>query len=251
MSSPIVASQRPGVRVLGLGFGLLLALLCAAAVVVYLGWYGRPAHWDHEQQRLAELTDEQRQAISESLRNRLITQWSSFGDRDPFKGADPFGQETTIEIPFDQLNTWIQTEGIDLLAEIGVKVPKTATTAMIDSPGDRLLRISFEATTQGVKQVITLSFAVAIEKDGKLTSTLMQTTAGKLPLPVGTAIELVASQAEEGVLLDLMRGTPIDPVQLPIDASESGRDGRIIGLEVTETAMILTRQTVARKQNRD
>lgn len=251
MSNPIAASQRPGVRVLGLGFALLLALLCAAAVVVYLAWHGRPAHWDHERQRLAELSGEQRQAISESLRNRLIQQWSSFGDRDPFKGADPFGQETEIEIPYDQLNTWIQTEGIDLLAEVDIEVPKTATTAMIDSPGDGLLRISFEVITQGVEQVITLSFAVSIEKDGTLTSTLMQATAGKLPLPIATAIELVASQADEGVLLDLMQGTPIDPVQLPIDTSDSGRDGRIVGLEVTPTALILTRRAVARKQNRD
>lgn len=247
MSSETAAKRSRGVRVLGLGFALLFVVLCLAGLVVYLGWHGRPAHWENEQTRLAELSDVQRQAISESLRNRLLKQWSDFGDKLPTSPEELFGHERQIEIPFEELNTWIQTEGLELLAEVDIKVPETATTAMIDSPGDGLLRISFEVTAQGVVQVVTLSFAVSIENDGTLTSTLKEATAGKLPLPVNTAIEIVASQADEGILLDLMQGTPVDPIQLPIDASDTGRDGRLVGLEVTDTALVITRLTVPRE----
>lgn len=248
MNPPTAAKRSRGRRVLGLVFALLLVLLCLLGLLVGLGWHGRPAHWDHEQARLAALPNEQRQAISESLRNRLLKQWSDFGNALPTTPDELFGHERTIEIPFDDLNTWIQIEGIDLLTKIGVEVPKTATTAMIDSPGGGLLRISFEITDQGLEQVVTLSFAVTIdEQDGTLTSTLKQATAGKLPLPVTTAIGIIASQANEGILIDLMQGTPIDPIQLPIDASDTGRDGRLIGLEVTETALVITRLTVPRE----
>ena len=118
-------------------------------------------------------------------------------------------------------------------------------------PGDGLLRISFEVTTQNIQQVVTLSFAVDVASDGMLTSTLKQATAGKLPLPISAAIEIVASQADEGILLDLMQGTPIDPIELPIDASDTGRDGRLVGLEVTEEALVITRLTVRRSKKND
>lgn len=247
--SATAESRSRGVRVLGLAFAGLFVLLSLSALLIYLGWHGKPAHWESEQQRISTLPEAQRDAISESLRNRLLKQWSDYGDQLPSSPDDLFGQETTIEIPFDELNTWIQTEGLDLLSEIDVEVPKTATTAMIDSPGDGLLRISFEVTSQQVEQVVTLSFLVTIADNGTLTSTLKQATAGKLPLPVGTAIDIVSSQAEGGILLDLMKGTPIDPVQLPIDASDTGRDGRLVGLKVTQEALIITRQTVPRKKD--
>lgn len=247
--STTAAKRSRGVRVLGLGFAALFALLCVIALLVYLGWHGKPAHWDTEQDRIASLPQAQRLAISESLRNRLLTEWSGSGDQNPFNGSDPFGQQTKITIPFDELNTWIQTEGLDLLEGIDIQVPDSAPSAMIDSPGDGLLRISFEVTTDDIQQVIALSFAVTIAKDGTLTSTLEQASAGRLPLPVGTAIDLVASQAKDGMLLDLMQGNPLPPIEIPIDPGDDGlRDGRLVGLEVTEDALVITRETVRRKK---
>ena len=245
--SNTTANRSRGVRVLGLGFIALFAVLCLIALVVYLGWHGRPAHWDAEQQRLAALSEANRAAVSESLRNRLLRQWSNPGDKTPVTEDDLFGHRQQIEIRFDELNTWIKTEGLSLLEEIDVEVPETATTAMIDSPGEGLLRISFEVTTQEIQQVVTLSFKVTVADDGTLTSKLERATAGKLPLPVGTAIDIVATQAEEGILLDLMLGKPVQPIELPIDPSKDGlRDGRLVGLEVTDEALVITRETVRR-----
>lgn len=248
--SSTAAKRSRGVRVLGLAFAALFVLLFVVALIVYLGWHGKPAHWEAEQSRLAAVPETQRQAISTSLRNRLLKQWSDPGDKTPVTEDDLLGHRRVIEIPYDELNTWIQTEGLELLTEIDVEVPDSATTAMIDSPGGGLLRISFEIAVDQVKQVIALSFAVTIAEDGNLTSTLKQATAGKLPLPVGAAIDIVASQADEGILLDLMQGKPVPPVQLPIDASKDGlRDGRLVGIEVREDALVITRETVRRTNN--
>ncbi|MFK7789736.1 MAG: hypothetical protein AB8C95_09630 [Phycisphaeraceae bacterium] len=230
-----------GVRVLGLSFVILFLLLGITALLLYLSFQGRPSHWESEQARLAEVSDAQREAISESLRNRLMTQWSDPGDKTPVTEADLFGNRRTIEMPYAELNTWIQTEGIELLAEVGIKVPDSAPSAMIDSPGNSLLRISFEVKTKDIDQIIALSFAVTIADDGTLTSTLKQATAGRLPLPVNTAIDIVASQANDGILLDLMQGRPVAPIELPIDKS---RAGRLVGLEVQPDALVITRETV-------
>ena len=246
--SETAAKRSRGVRVLGLSFAALFVLLCGVALTIHLGWNRRPAHWDQERQRVAELSEAQRAAVSESLRNRLLKQWSDPGEKTPVTEADLFGHRRTIEIPYDELNTWVQAEGVGLLEEVGVNIPEEATTAMIDSPGNSLLRISFEVMVDGVEQVIALSFVVTIADDGTLTSTLEHATAGRLPLPVNTAIDLVASQAEPGYLLDLMQGNPIDPIELPIDASEDGlRDGRLVGLDVREDALVITRETVRRQ----
>ena len=245
--SETAAKRSRGVRVLGLCFAALFVLLCSAALLIHLGWNSRPLHWEQERRRVAELSDAQREAVSESLRNRLLKQWSDPGEKTPTTEADLFGHRRTIEIPYDELNTWVQAEGVGLLEEVGVNIPDEATTTMIDSPGNGLLRISFQIIIDDVEQVVALSFAVTIADDGILTSTLEEATVGRLPMPVNTAIDIVAGQVESGDLLDLMQGNPIDPIELPIDVSDTGRDGRLVGLEVREDTMIITRETVRRK----
>ncbi|MEM6258177.1 MAG: hypothetical protein AAGI37_07675 [Planctomycetota bacterium] len=243
--------RNRGVRVLGLSFAALFVLLCTMTTFIYLRWQGKPEHWEQEQLRIAALSEAQQEAISESLRNRLLTQWSDPGDKAPVTEADLFGQRRTIEIPYAELNTWIKAEGVGLLRAVGVEVPESTPTAMIDSHGDGLLRISFEVDREEIHQVITLSFMMSIAEDGTLTSTLERASAGRLPLPASAAIELVASQTERGDLLDLMRGNPVGPIEFPIDASKNGlRDGRLVGLEVREDALLITRETIRRNMTK-
>lgn len=249
MSAESDGKRSRGVRILGLSFASVFVLLCIASLLVFLAFHGRPSHWETEQTRIADLPDTQRREISESLRNRLMTQWSDPGDTTPVTEADLFGHRKTITIPYADLNTWIQAEGIELLEGVGITIPDYASGAMIDSPGDGLLRISFEIKTPDIEQVIAMSFAVTVSDDGTLTSTLKKAAAGRLPLPTSRAIDLVASQADQGVLLDLMRGKPIPPIELPIDPSDDGlRDGRLVGLEVQKDALLVTRETVRRNK---
>lgn len=248
MSSAAADKRRNGVRVLSLAFASLFAVLALAAAVMYVGWHQNPLHWEQEQLRLAAISDVEREAISESFRNQLMTQWSDPGSKVPLTQADLFGQRSTIEIPYAALNTWIESEGVTLLSHVGIKIPESAPTAMIDSPGKGLLRVSFELINEGVRQVIALSFRVRIEGDGTLTSKLIQATIGRLPLPVDTALRMIAQQSDGAALLDLMQGKPLPPVVIPIDPGRDGlRDGRLIDLDVREDALWITRETIRRQ----
>jgi len=138
---------------------------------------------------------------------------------------------------------------------------------MIDSPGNGLLRVSTELAANGIRQVVSMSFEVDIAGDGTVTSTIKQATAGRIRLPTAAAIRLVARHTHRdggaqqrgqktpgeagnnprGALVDLMRGRPVAPIQLPIDPTQDGlRDGRLVGLEVREDALLVTRETVRR-----
>lgn len=239
--SSAAAKRSRGVRVLGLGFALLFVLLCVAALIAYR-WQGTPTHWTEQQERIAALTGQEREAISVSMRNRLLTAWSDAGEKTPTRPEDLYGHRAAITIAYDELNIWIAEEGISLLEEVGVKMPKSVKSAMVDSPGQGHLRISFDFDTGTAQQIVALSFDIRVVPDGTVTSTLQSATVGRLPLPTQSAIDLITQQAGDNTeLLDLMRGNPVPPVELPIDRS---REGRLVGLEVTEDALIVTRETV-------
>ena len=248
MSDDSTAKRSRGVRVLGFAFAIVFALLCIAALIGYFGWQGKPAYWTEQQERISTMSSQQRQAVSESLRNRLLTEWSDPGDKTPVTQDDLFDHRNKIEIAYEDLNVWIAEEGTKLLEDVGIKMPKSVKGAMVDSPGDGLLRISCDIEKGEMKQVIAMSFAISVAEDGTLTSKLEGATAGRLPLPTQTAIDLIASRADDkGIMLDLMQGTPVEPIELPIDPSDDGvRDGRLVGLEVRDDALVITRETVRR-----
>ena len=244
MSAEKDKQRSRGVRVLGLAFGVLFLVLAIAAVVIYFGWNARPEHWTQMQQRLAAMSEQERQAVSVSLRNRVMTEWSDAGTGPIRNAQDLFGHKRTITLPYDELNVWLAQEGAGLLADIGVELPPAVKAAMVDSPGEGLLRVSCDYDDGKVQQIIALTFKINIKADGTVTSTLEDAVAGTLPLPTQTAIDLVAGHGESGLMLGLLRGTPTGPVDLPIDPA---RAGRIVGLEVTDEAMVVTRETVPRK----
>lgn len=250
MSKSSPPSKRSGVRVLGIAFLIVFLLLAGVALVVYFGWSGRPAYWNQQQERIAAMTPTQREAISTSFRNRLLTQWSDPGQGAVNTADDLFGRQSTIEIPYEDLNIWMAQEGVEMLSEIGINLPSSVKGAMVDTPGNGLLRITCDFNNGQVQQLVALSFDIKVSKDGTVSSTLQEATAGKLPLPTETAIDMIAKRAggtSNGMLVGMMRGTPVGPIQIPIDASDTGRDGRLIGLDVKEDALVITRETVRRK----
>lgn len=241
--------RKRGVRVLGLGFLALLVLLIVLAITAKLTLGGSPSHWDRQQERIASLSSEERKAMTEDFRNRLMTAWSDAGPEAPTTEADLFGHRRTLEIPYEKLNIWLAEEGIDLLDQVNIRMPKYVKAAMIDSDGEGRLRISCDVDTNKIKQVVALTFAIQVDDNGTVTSTLEGASAGKLPIPTETAVDLIARRSgENSLMLNLMQGTPVGPIELPIDASDSGRDGRLVGMQVRDDALVITRETVRRKK---
>jgi len=252
---PAPPVPRPGVRVLGTAFVLLFVLICLAALAGYFGYHTRPSHWTQQRERIERMAPAERAAVSEALMNRLLDEWSA-GPADATRLDKLIGQRTAMRIAYEELNVWLAEEGIGLLSYLDLRLPKAVKGAMVDSPGGGLLRLSCDIETKSFAQVVTLTFNIAVADDGTVTSELVRASAGRLPLPTQTAIDLVAERTEgreqSGRLLALMRGTPTGPIDLPIDPSEDGlRDGRLVGLEVGEDAMVITRETVRRGKTQD
>lgn len=250
MSSSSATKRKRGVRVLGYCFLGVFLLLCLASLLGYLAYNGKPEYYTDQQARINAMSDEERETVSTSIRNHVLTEWSAVDEDTPFGDQDAMiGQRRTFEIPYEDLNVWLAEEGIDLLAEVGIRMPKSVKSAMVDAADDGLLRISCDFDNGKMQQVVALVFTINVSDDGTVVSTLEKATTGRLPLPTQTAIDLIAKRSSSSMMLDMMQGTPAGPIQLPIDASEDGlRDGRLVGLEIREDAMVITRETVRRKK---
>lgn len=241
--------RRSGVRVLGIGFLVIFLLLSGAALIAYFGWQGKPAYWKAQQERIAMLSSQERADRSEALVNTLLHQWSE-GPADATTIDQLIGHRTTLEIPYEELNVWLAEEGIGLMEQVGVKMPKMVKGAMVDSPGGGLLRVSCDLDNGQMQQVVALTFDIAVADDGTVTSKLKEATAGRLPLPTETAIDLIAKRGDkQGRMVRMMKGEPVGPIDLPIDPSADGlRDGRLVGLEVRGDALVVTRESVRREK---
>ena len=252
--APTTTKQRNGGRLLGIAFLVLFATVCITAIAGYFGFRSKPDYWNEQRERIAQMSDEQRIATSEKLMNRLLDQWSE-APANATTADDLIGQRTSIHIPYQELNVWLDQEGIGLLTDIGVQMPKSVKGAMVDSAGEGLLRVSCEIKTEKIEQVVSVTFDIKVADDGEVISKLVRARAGLLPIPKDKAIDLIAKRANEsesgGRMLALLTGTPIKAIDIPIDPSEDGlRDGRLVGLEVLKDAMVITRETVRRKKDK-
>lgn len=252
MSAKGTGTPRRGARVLGIGFVALFVLICAVAIGGYYAYSSRPDHWTQQQQRIAEMNPQERQRISEALFNHATTKWSE-SPPDAATIDELIGQRSTLTIPYEDLNVWLAEDGVDLLSGVGIKMPRSVKGAMIDSTGDGLLRISCDVQTPRFEQVVALTFEIEVADDGTVVSKLKSASAGLLPLPRDKAIDLIAKRIKDNDrMLALMRGTPTGPIDVPIDASEDGlRDGRLVGFEVGDDALVITRETVRRRRTED
>ena len=242
-------SRRSGKRLLGIAFLVLFVLLCIAGVAGYFALNRQPGYWSAQQQRIAAMSEQQREQISEALFNRATTQWSEAPDN-ATTIEDLIGLRGSLEVSYEELNVWLADAGIELLADIGIELPKSVKGAMIDSPGEGLLRISCDIEKKNFKQVVALIFDIAVDEKGIVVSELKSASAGLLPLPTKKAVDMIAKHSGENDLMTaLLRGTPTGPIDVPIDASNDGlRDGRLVGFEVLDDKLIITRQTVLRQK---
>lgn len=245
MSGASAAKRKRGVRVLGLGFLALFIALCVAAVIAYAVYNGRPGYWDQQRDRIEAMSQQDRRSISDNLENDVATGWSDADNDFPASEQDLYDHRSDIEIPYEDLNIWLAERGVALLGDLGIKLPSYVKSAMVDSPGDELLRISCDIQRGKRMQIVSLTFAIEVTEDGQVVSTLEGARAGRLPMPTRVAADLIAQRGDSGgIMVGLTRGEPVGPIELPIDAA---RSGRLVGLDIREDALVITRETVRPK----
>lgn len=249
MSDDSPSPRQPRKRIVRIALLLIFALASVTGVSIYFAYQRQPGHWTTQQQRIKSLSREERQQISQSLFNRATTQWSKAPDH-AVKVEDLIGHRTALEVSYEELNIWLAEDGVALLSDIGIEMPRSIRGAMVDSPGDGLLRISCDIKTPRLEQVVTLTFKIEIDDAGKVVSELISASAGLLPLPTDRAISLITKRDRgDGLLQALMSGSPTGPIDVPIDASKDGlRDGRLVGFEVYDDRVVITRETVLRSR---
>jgi hypothetical protein len=246
MSDASTASRRRGVRVLGLGFGTLFVVLCVAAVLSYFGMHGVPSYYTDQLDRIRAMSDQEREAISKNFEADIANGWTDAGPNMPTREEELYGHRRTIEIPYEDLNVWLAEEGSDMLAQIGIRLPKSVKGAMVDSAGEGYLRISCDVQRGKRRQVVSMTFAVAVSEDGIVTSTLEGARAGRLPVPTAVARDMIAQRGDSGgLMVGLTSGEPVGPVELPIDKA---RNGRLVGMQIKEDKLVVTRETVRPQQ---
>ncbi|MEM1354200.1 MAG: hypothetical protein AAGC44_10780 [Planctomycetota bacterium] len=236
----------------------LMALVLVAVLItgyLYQRAGAAPEMWTKERSRISAMAPSQQQTVTERLRNRLINEWTAAEPSSEFIKTDSgsiFGQRRRFAIPYNELNVWLHVEGRALLENLGITLPARVQHAMVSGTADGNLVFAVEDDPGSGGRVYTLTFKIDIADDGTVTSRLISAEAGRLSLPPETAARLLASSNStspdvENLLNDMMTGNPVPPRDLTIDpGAEGARDGRIVGLEVDEQQIIVTRQTVRR-----
>lgn len=236
-------ANRRGVRVLGIAFLVVFLLLSAAALLIYLGWQGRPSHWTDMQEDIAKLSEDQKQVISDALRNKVINAWTN-ADAGLVPPEQELGKKRTIEIPYKDLNVWLAHDGVGQLNSLGIELPKSVKTAMVDAPKPGLLRISCELDGEGVNQVVALTFKISVADDGTVTSELAGATAGRLPVPTSMVVDQIAKRGG-GEMSGLLSGKPTGPLD---HGTGNTLAGRLVGLDIQQDKLVVTRKIVRSKK---
>ena len=236
----------------------LLAMLVMATLVgvyKYRQLHSTPIYWDEQITLLDGLSDQQRQTVSENFRNRILDKWSDWPQDIPTHKLTEdslIGDQVTIELPFDELNIWLNTEARETLKQQGSPLPEKVGQMILGSKDGML--VAYIEYAGGTSNVFSITLDIQIDNDGKITSTLEHFHVGELELPRSSATSFIHDQIvgfsdkmNPDPWINLLTGEPFGPIEILIDPTDSGvRDGRIVGLEIGDQSLFLTRQTVPR-----
>ncbi|MEM9414144.1 MAG: hypothetical protein AAGA29_01540 [Planctomycetota bacterium] len=250
--------------------GIALLALTVVGVLFagfkYRQWTARPSYWEANNEMLALLPDEQKRERAGSFLARFTHEWSAFGDshsiqdliESPDAEAQLLGDTRTIIVPYDDLNILLEVEMPAILESQGTPLPDSVKGIMVTSDGQGRLIVAFEYDGPNLQQVFSLTLEVTATPTGRITSNLVSARGGELTLPRDAALdrigEIVGGDREwaEVRLMKLFTGQPFGPMDVPIDRDDdSGRNGRITGIEVHDDAIHLTRTTVPRRDRGD
>jgi hypothetical protein len=222
---------------------MFVVTMLIAAVGIGRGlWHSEPKYWVLNQYFLevtpqAQLTDMADRAFNRVLGE--LSQSSGYKPVDPRPGHA--SGVRTIRLEFDEANAWLDQRLNDWLKNQGHRLPAGLSDPMLASNAGRLV-VAFRYESDEIDKVFSVLLLLDVLDDGQAVLTIDGVRAGRLPIPVDTAMKQLpnASDGESGGQPDLfdtlMGGRPFDPI-LPIDGT---RHARIIGLDVDDTGLMLT-----------
>ena len=223
---------------------IFVVTMLIAAIGIGRGlWHSEPKYWVMNQYFL-ELTPQAKLSnMADRAFNRVLgelSQSSGYKPVDPTHAPQGYGVRT-IRLEFDEANAWLDQRLNDWLKNQGHRLPAGLSGPMLASNGERLV-VAFRYESDEIDKVFSVLLLLDILDDGRAVLTIDGVRAGRLPIPVDTAMKQLpnAGDGKSGDQPDLfdtlMSGRPFEPI-LPIDGT---RHARIIGLAVDDTGLMLT-----------
>ncbi len=238
---------------------VIVALLAIAAVA--LGFFllrSEPAHWQRHQQRRAATPQTQRVEQAQQLEARftaLLSYTNPAGDpgitfvsptaQDAGVSQDGLGVRR-IQLTSDEVNAWLETRLPEWLENQGVTLPVEVKEPMFAAQNG-LVILAFRYESDNVSQIVSMSFRPELvgqdQNNRQLVFALAGVQGGKLPLPSGSLVSRLETQAAEAKnealkrVSDALAGRPFDPVMPMADGK---RTVRLIDFDLGEEESSLT-----------
>jgi len=227
---------------------MLMVTMLLAAVGIGRGlWQDEPKYWKWNQYFLEQTPQVELADMADRAFNRVLGELSQSRGYRPATQmeSDPPAEEVprvrTIRLNFDQVNAWLDQRFAGWMENQQRQLPRGVSSPMLSSHAGRLV-VAFRYESEEITQVFSVFLSLTPLDDGQATLQIQGVRGGRLPIPVGMALDQLPAADDEsgedpsGLLGVVLGGHPFDPI-LPIDGT---RHARIIGLSVDETTMSLT-----------
>ena len=253
---PPAARPKRGARFWLKALAVILITLLVFGGIVLLVLYrmstSTPEFWDRNQEFIRRTDPAELKRIADNLQKKALADISSPGNGNggnPPGSTPGTGQTTRMVIALSDINAWLNANLPGYLAHKGIKLPpRIAQFTLATQNNDRIL-LAFESDQPMLKQVITATFRVEIQSDGKAFVQLESIRAGSLPIPASTVLMAIPQsensrvQASADSMRNLISGQTVDPV-VHIDRS---RQARVTAIELGPDQIIVTFKTEKRE----
>ncbi len=243
---------------------ILLILVIGVAVILLRT---EPGFWHLNQQFLQSHTDEQLNAMADNLEARILGALRSKRDQSKIArpavdstlsdlppevpGAGP--DSTVVHITFDEVNAWLASRAHQWSTYRGYRVPESVADPMLTADEGRLVA-AFRYKSQGFSQVFTTTIDPQFRGDGHARLKLINTTAGKLPIPArGIAAYVehhLGNDAWARKIAGWLDELPDHDVQLKFKGEEDHKRVYIMGYAVREGGIYVAMKLDERDRGR-
>lgn len=254
---------------------LLLRLGVVTVVLLFAGvgtlawfWFTPPAYWTAEQTRRAARSPEQaRQRVVDLKKTvlaffrggsvertanapshaRILTLAGNVNDEELAQIWESFPVDEDgnrmLEVPVDDLNDWLEVDGMQEIRAQGLNVPSWASQPMVTIEEGRAV-VAVQVDHESYHQVVSAVIDVRLQSDGRVFLKLANVRGGQVPVKGKSAADAASEaldslSAERRQLLeDLAHGQTYDPADL-LHKMGAPEGTRITKLDLSNGALAL------------
>ena len=152
---------------------------------------------------------------------------------------DPLApREMTIDLSFEELNSWLAVKFEDWCANQGIAIPSQCSDFTLWSEGDSLV-LAFEAAASDLTGVVSLVMDVEVIDETQCRLAVVSARGGEMPIPAERLLAHFGEDYDPDMMEKLTAafdGLTFEPVW----RMDKARRGRLLGLEVKPDGLVVT-----------